>query len=59
LRAGTPRHTGKDLSLTPRQKEVLALLVQGKSNKALRVAEGTIKAHVSTIFRTLGVSNCP
>lgn len=45
--------------LTPRQQDVLALLVQGKSNKeiarTLSLGEGTIKVHVAALFRNLGV----
>jgi len=45
--------------LTPRQTEVLRCLVAGHTNreiaKRLGLAEGTVKAHVSAIFRTLGV----
>jgi len=48
-------------SITPRQLEVLALLVQGIPNKlicrSLAMAEGTLKTHVATIYRELGVSN--
>jgi DNA-binding NarL/FixJ family response regulator len=47
--------------LTTRQLEVLALLVQGKSNKVisreLGLAQGTVKAHTAAIFRALRVSN--
>jgi DNA-binding NarL/FixJ family response regulator len=47
--------------LTPRQQDVLDLLVQGKSNKeialALRLGEGTVKIHMAAIFRYFGVSN--
>jgi DNA-binding NarL/FixJ family response regulator len=46
-------------SLTPRQREVLALLSEGRSNrevaKALFVSEGTVKNHVTQILATLGV----
>jgi DNA-binding NarL/FixJ family response regulator len=52
--------TPADLGLTERQSEVLALLVQGKSNKIicreLGTAEGTVKIHVTAILKTLGVS---
>jgi DNA-binding NarL/FixJ family response regulator len=52
-----PREAG----LTERQAQVLALLVQGKSNKlicrALDLAEGTVKIHVTAILRALSVSN--
>ena len=59
---GTPGpRTGEDLGLTPRQMDVLALLVQGKPNKVicreLGLAEGTIKTHTAAIFRALNVSN--
>ena len=43
--------------LTPRQQDVLDLLVQGKTNKeiasALRLREGTVKIHMAAIFRVL------
>ena len=48
-------------SLTRRQKTVLQLMAEGKSNKAianeLSITEITVKAHVSAILRKLGVSN--
>ena len=47
--------------LTPRQREVLSLMAQGKSNKEiakeLGLAAGTVKIHVSSIFKALKVSN--
>jgi DNA-binding NarL/FixJ family response regulator len=47
-------------TLTPRQWEVLELVVKGKSNKeiarTLNLGEGTIKAHMAGLFRTLGVN---
>jgi DNA-binding NarL/FixJ family response regulator len=47
--------------LTLRQRRVLELLSQGMSNKqiarALAISEITVKAHVSSIFRKLGVTN--
>lgn len=47
--------------LTPRQIEVLNLLSQGQSNKAighqLNMAENTVRVHVSAILRLLDVSN--
>jgi len=53
--------TPADLGLTERQVEVLALMMQGKSNKlicrALDLAEPTVKNHVSAILKSLGVSN--
>jgi DNA-binding NarL/FixJ family response regulator len=51
----------KSLGLTPRQIDVLALLVQGKPNKlicrTLNLAEGTVKTHTAAIYRVLGVMN--
>jgi DNA-binding NarL/FixJ family response regulator len=50
-----------DLGLTARQIDVLALLMQGKSNKAicreLAIAEQTVKTYVTAIFRALSVVN--
>lgn len=47
--------------LTPRQREVFAMLARGMSNKeiarALRIAENTTKIHASAVLRTLGVRN--
>ena len=48
-------------ALTPREAEVLALLVKGRANKeigrALALQEITIKLHVRNIFRKLGARN--
>ena len=48
-----------DWGLTPRQHEVLALLMQGKSNQQIAevmgLSEHTVKVHMAAIFRTLGV----
>jgi DNA-binding NarL/FixJ family response regulator len=50
-----------DLGLTERQMEVLALMMRGKSNKAicrvLDLAEPTVKNHVSAILKALKVAN--
>lgn len=47
--------------LTPRQEDVLALVVEGKSNKEiareLNLGPGTIKVHLAALFRNLGVPN--
>ncbi len=46
---------------TPRQLEVLALLCEGLPNKSicrrLNIATGTVKVHISCIFRELGVTS--
>jgi DNA-binding NarL/FixJ family response regulator len=63
LRAA-PRLAGDNRSaavhLTPRQREVLALLCLGLSNKLicrrLNICGGTVKVHISSIFRELGVA---
>jgi DNA-binding NarL/FixJ family response regulator len=51
----------RDLGLTERQMDVLALMMQGKSNKAicraLDLAEPTVKNHVTAILKALRVSN--
>ncbi len=48
-------------TLTPRQHEVLELLVQGKSNReiaeAMGLSENTVKVHLAAIYRVLGVSS--
>jgi DNA-binding NarL/FixJ family response regulator len=50
-----------DLGLTERQMQVLALMMQGKSNKAicrvLDLAEPTVKIHVSAILKVLKAAN--
>jgi DNA-binding NarL/FixJ family response regulator len=49
------------MNLTPRQREVLAVMMQGKSNKAicraLNLAEPTVKNHVTAILKALNVTN--
>lgn len=47
--------------LSDREREVLALLVQGLANKLiarrLQISEKTVKAHLTRIFRELGVTD--
>jgi DNA-binding NarL/FixJ family response regulator len=47
--------------LTDRQIDVLALMMQGKSNKAigrtLGLAEPTVRNHVTAVLKALNVSN--
>jgi len=56
-----PRVSPSELGLTERQIDVLALMMQGKSNKAicriLDLAEPTVKNHVTAILRALKVTN--
>jgi len=46
-------------TFSPRQKDVLTLIVNGKSNKeiarGLGLSEGTVKVHLAALFRVLGV----
>ena len=48
-------------TLTPRERDVLALIAQGESNKriaaALNLSIGTVKGYVSAIFEKLGVDD--
>ena len=48
-------------ALSPRQAEVLMKAIEGKPNKViareLDIAEGTVKAHLSSAFRAFGVRN--
>jgi DNA-binding NarL/FixJ family response regulator len=59
-RSGRPP-SAAELGLTERQMDVLALMMQGKSNKAicraLDLAEPTVKNHVTAILKALKVTN--
>lgn len=52
---------GREISLTPRQAEVLQLMGDGLSNKSiadrLGVSEGTVKLHVNAVLRALNARN--
>ena len=56
--AGPPELDG--LGLSPRQTEVLSLLVKGEANKViarvLGISEATIKSHISAILNRFGVA---
>jgi DNA-binding NarL/FixJ family response regulator len=47
--------------VTPRQMEILRCVIQGKSNKMiareLDISEGTVKAHLSSVLRSLDARN--
>jgi DNA-binding NarL/FixJ family response regulator len=59
--AGARPRSPRDIGLTDRQVDVLALMMQGKSNKAicrtLDLAEPTVKNHVTAILKALNVTN--
>jgi DNA-binding NarL/FixJ family response regulator len=61
--SGADRRAAPDIleKLTPRQRDVLELLVKGKSNKEiareLDLGEGTVKIHLAALFRNLKVRN--
>ncbi len=59
MKTAGARLTG--LGLTPRQADVLELLIAGKSNKAicreLNLAEGTVKTHIGAAFKALNVTS--
>jgi DNA-binding NarL/FixJ family response regulator len=67
LSVPTPRHKNRptvspsETGLSSRQLEVLALLMQGKSNKVicrmLNLAESSVKNHVTAILKALKVTN--
>ena len=51
----------REIGLTERQSQVLALMLHGKPNKLicreLNLSESTVKIHISAILRTLAVQN--
>lgn len=54
-------HRNRSNSLTPREREILSLLLKNKSNadiaEALTVAVTTVKTHVSNILHKLDLRN--
>jgi DNA-binding NarL/FixJ family response regulator len=61
-RLAAPESTGGPVEeITPREMEVLKLLVQGKQNKEiaaeLSITERTVKFHISSILGKLGAGN--
>ena len=55
------RRTGDELGLTPRERDVLALLAEGRTDRqiaeALFISPRTVAMHVSSILAKLGVPN--
>jgi DNA-binding NarL/FixJ family response regulator len=59
------RHRNPDplAGLSHREREVLALIAEGRSNKAiadrLHIADRTVEAHITQMFLKLGVDTSP
>jgi two-component system nitrate/nitrite response regulator NarL len=55
----TPAEVSPFAKLTPRENEILSLLAEGQSNKViarnLGISDGTVKLHVKSILRKLGI----
>ena len=60
IKISNPRVRKND-RLTEREREVIVVLSEGKTNKEigrrLRLAEGTVKVHLHRIYRKLGIAN--
>lgn len=58
---GSIERSPEELGLSPRQVDVLKLLVEGKSNKLiardLAMSESTVKTHLEALFRRLGANS--
>ncbi len=61
LSAGVRPEAGGGAGLSVREREVLALVVEGLPNKLiarrLEISEKTVKAHLTSVFRTIGVDD--
>lgn len=61
MQGSTPQHASLREQLTPRETAVLQLLAKGRTNREiaaeLRMAVGTVKAHVEHILAKLSVSD--
>jgi DNA-binding NarL/FixJ family response regulator len=61
VRRGTPTDAGAGSELTPRQREVLQLVAEGRSAKqiaaTLRISRRTAEFHKARLMSTLGVHN--
>ena len=59
--AAQPAAPGDELGLTPREREVLALVAEGRTNRqiadVLFISDKTASVHVSNILAKLGVAN--
>lgn len=56
-----PREATDALGISPRQAQVLRLLIEGRSNKAicqvLDISESTVKTHLEALYRRLEVTS--
>lgn len=63
LSAGGPRRRNPLDALTDRERDVLALMAEGRSNRAigerLHLSPKTVEAHVASIFSKLGLQEAP
>jgi DNA-binding NarL/FixJ family response regulator len=61
LRAEHPSPADPALEMTERERQVLALLADGRNNReiaeALFISQNTVKSHVSNLLEKLGVGN--
>jgi DNA-binding NarL/FixJ family response regulator len=64
VESGEQAHDGpgrQDYNLTSRERDILGLLSEGRSNRDiaqnLYLSEKTVKAHLAAVFRKLGVTN--
>ncbi len=61
LQMARRRAGGAASSLTPREQEILALVARGQTNariaRHLGIGEATVKTHLLSVFRKLGVSD--
>jgi DNA-binding CsgD family transcriptional regulator len=60
--SSNPDHNHRDqLALSPREREVLALVAAGHSTPAiaeqLSISQGTVKAHLTSIYKKTRVQN--
>ncbi len=59
---GRVAHSGPS-ALSGREREVLALMAEGRSNRAIAddlfVSAGAVEKHVASIFAKLGLRPCP
>jgi DNA-binding NarL/FixJ family response regulator len=61
LQEGGTMQRPSSLSMTPRESQILRLIAQGDTNgeigRRLGISEKTVKAHCSSLFRRLGVTD--